>query len=222
MVYARRRVEHPQPTAPYRAAPAGDPDDPEEPEPPSEGDPSEPDQEEGEEEEESSEPPCAPEEDVELELEVDAGEEAAPEAPQEETEHSSAASPRLPTPRGSVASFLEATPTVDRSMSRHRAEAPVASSEEPVPAVARTVFSTQVTGHLETHTFRDGRTVQVFVADRPIPKTPPADLGEPPQRAASDPPPPTGFKPPPPGVRRPTSNPPAKAGAAVAPRGRTA
>ena len=218
VVYARRRVEHPQPTAPYRAAPAGDPDDPEEPEPPSEGDPSEPDQEEGEEEEESSEPPCAPEEDVELELEVDAGEEAAPEAPQEETEHPSVASPRLPTPRGSVASFLEAAPSVDRSRSRHRAEAPVASSEEPVPVVARTVFSTQVTGHLEAHTFRDGRTVQVFVPDRPTPKTPPAEIGEPPPRAASDPPP-IRVKPPPPGVRRPTSaNPPAKAGAAVAPQ----
>ena len=220
VVYARRRVEHPQPSTTVRTAPAGDPDDPEEPEPPSEGDPSEPDQEEGEEEEgeESSEPPCAPEErDIEVDFPVEAEEEAAPEAPQEETEHPSVASPRLPTPRGSVASFLEATPSVHRSRSRHRAEAPVPSPEEPVP-VARTVFSTQVTGHLETHTFRDGRTVQVFVADRPIPKTPPVDIGEPPPRAASDPPP-TRVKPPPPGVRRPTSaTPPAKAGAAVAPQ----
>ena len=220
VVYARRRVEHPQPSTTVRAAPAGDPDDPDEPEPPSEGDSSEPDQEEGEEEEgeESSEPPCAPEErDIEVEFPVEAEEEAAPEAPQEETEHPSVASPRLPTPRGSVASFLEATPSVDRSRSRHRTEAPVASPEEPVP-VARTVFSTQVTGHLETHTFRDGRTVQVFVPDRPTPKTPPAEIGEPPPRAVSDPPP-TRVKPPPPGVRRPTSaNPPAKAGAAVAPQ----
>ena len=124
----------------------------------------------------------------------------------------------MPTPRGSVANFLEAAPSVDRSRSRHRAEAPVASSEEPVPVVARTVFSTQVTGHLEAHTFRDGRTVQVFVPDRPTPKTPPAEIGEPPPRAASDPPP-IRVKPPPPGVRRPTSaNPPAKAGAAVAPQ----
>ena len=73
-MFARRRVEHPQPSTTVRAAPAGDPDDPDEPEPPSEGDSSEPDQEEGEEEEEeeSSEPPCAPEErDVEVEFPVE-------------------------------------------------------------------------------------------------------------------------------------------------------
>ena len=80
------------------------------------------------------------------------------------------------------------------------------------------MFSTQVFGHIETHTFKDGRTVQVFVADKPIPKTPPSSIGEPPPRAESDPPP-TRVKPPPPGVRRPTSaGPPAKAGAAFAPR----
>ena len=92
VVYARRRIEHPQPTAPLRAAPAGDP---EEPEPPSEDDSSEPDQE-GEEEESSEPPDAPPEEDVEVEVEVEAEEEAAVEAPQEETEAPSAASPRLP------------------------------------------------------------------------------------------------------------------------------
>ena len=105
MVYARRRIEPPQPSAPTRTAPAGDP---EEPEPPSE-DSSEPDQEEGEEEESLEPPDALPEEEEEVELEIEveeAGEEAAVEAPQEESEEEEAtvaSSPKLPTLRGSVA-----------------------------------------------------------------------------------------------------------------------
>ena len=116
--------------------------------------------------------------------------------------------PKIASPRGSVASFLEPEGAASRSRCRRRAE-----STEAAP-VATTVSATAVSGRIETQIFKDGPRVQVFVPDIPVPKVPPRKIGDPSQRAAPDPLS-TKVKLPPPGVvkRRP------KEGAAAAPHG---
>ena len=161
---ARRHREVPQAAAPTPPdGPPDDNDDPEEPNAPDDDDSwSEP------EDEQPSEPEAPPEEE-----DFDFEEGAADQAPQET--HSAVLQPtsKLPaTRRGSVARFLEPDSSADRSRSRNRPTPPSAGAEEQeeeVP-VATTVSSQPVSGHIEIRTFKDGRKVQVFVPDQPIPK----------------------------------------------------